>query len=182
MPGSCPGVEILGSVHRGRNFRVLCSQVLQSLCTVPAEYHSRSPAANPVAKLKPKVKRVRRFPESNSKKTTVRKCQRSEDEKTSSMPTTTVVPDKFSSRGQQYSVEEQRILLDHVLDSERLKAVESDVWKPAFWQTVILPGRSARYLNLLFTSVCLCGVGCRGSASKEKNNVGNPTTYLFIQF
>ena len=151
MPGSCPGVEILRSVPRGRNFWFLCSQVIRSSCTTPAESHSRSVAANPVAQLKPKVKRVRRFDESNCKKTTVRESQGCEDQKASSLSTTTVVPKKLSSRGQQYSVQEQRILLDHVLDSERLKAVESDVWKPAFWQTGILPGRSARYFKLMFT-------------------------------
>ena len=153
VPGSCPGVEILGSVPRGRNFWFLCSQVIWSSCTTPAESHSRSAVPNPVAQLKPKVKRVRRLDEWNSKKTTVRKSQGSENEETPSLSTTTVVPKKFSSRGQQYSVEEQRILLDHVLDSERLKAVELDVWKPAFWQTGILLGRSARYFNVMFTPV-----------------------------
>ena len=79
----------------------------------------------------------------------------SEDKKTSSLSTKKVVPKKFSSsiRGQQqYSVEEQKILMDHILDSERLKVVDWEVWKPAFWKTWfkystgILPSRSQSYI------------------------------------
>ena len=115
--------------------------------SAPAESCNRS-AANPVAKLKTKLKRVRSFQELNRKRTTVRKWQESEDGKTSFSSTTTVEPKKFSSKKQQFShkdqfsLEEQRILLDNVLDSERIEAVQGEVWMPAFWQTGMLPNRS----------------------------------------